>query len=1017
MKDKMNIFQNNLPRLRKGQMSRHKHFFRSLQLISFVLVFCNPIMMADDSNSFSDAAVVQQQVTITGTVSDIYGEPLPGVSILIKGTSQGTATDANGAFSLSVPDRNATLIFSFVGFARQEIAVGTQNVLNVTLAEDTQLMEEVVVIGYGTVKKSDLTGSVSSISEKTFKDQPVKSLSDILQGRSAGVQVTNRSGMPGGDGALILIRGTTSINKSSAPLYVVDGIFGAGVPNPSDIQSIEILKDASATAIYGSRGANGVVLITTKHGKEGKAQVTLDVQLGVSNIIKKYDLMNPYEYAQALNDVRGSITISQEDMQAYKNGTKGIDWQDLLFQSGHIQDYKLSISGGTQKTKYFISANVLDQTAITIKTKYNRYQFRTNLNTEVAPWFTILTNMNFSSSVAHNNSFDMQGLLTYSPTMEMKNEETGAYNLDPHNSYNLNPYGQRVEAYNDNYSNSLSQNVDLRFKIIDGLTLSIQGALIYTHSPSFSFASKNRTAGQVSSMGNSSGLSLYLQNTNNLTYFKTFGDHQITATGVWEVSQSESKSMSLSGTSLANEYVGYYNYANAATRTGANSYSAYSIVSGLFRAMYTFKNRYMLTGTYRADGSSRFQDDNKWGYFPSAAIAWDVAKEDFFSDQDLFQQLKVRGSYGITGNQGIDIYSTLGMLTATTYGWGTGTRYSGYWEKDFAAPDVSWEKVYQTDIGLDLSMLKGRVNLSIDWYLKNCKDLLLQKTVPGYNGAGSFWVNMGVVKNTGMDITLDAYPVRNNDFSWQSILTAQFQKNKVVELGGEDYLLTSNLSTYGGEFQIIKVGHPIASYYLYEWAGFDDEGCNLFLNQAGEKVRVPVGEDRKTMGQAFPKSVFGWNNMVRWRNWSANIFMNAVIGNNRMNLSRAITAQGGGNNRFTTLRDAYLKSWDMVADKSQAKYSSMKHGDNRRLFQSSFWLEDASFLKINNISVSYDIPRKVLKALDAQVSLSVQNICTFTKYQGMDPEVYSANVGSVGGVDHAAYPVPRSYTLGLVANF
>ena len=424
----------------------------------------------------------------------------------------------------------------------------------------------------------------------------------------------------------------------------------------------------------------------------------------------------------------------------------------------------------------------------------------------------------------------------------------------------------------------------------------------------------------------------------------------------------------------------------------------------------------MLTGTFRADGSSKFQGDNKWGYFPSGALAWDVTREDFFSNQNLFQQLKLRTSYGITGNQDISAYSTLGMLSSLTHAFGTTTRYTGYLENTFPTPDVTWEKVKQFDVGLDISMFDSRLNISLDGYVKNCYDLLLQKKIPDYNGGGTIWVNMGEVKNTGLDVTIDAFPVRTKDFVWQSVLTGAFQKNKVTNMGGEDYLLAANGSTYGGYFQIFKVGYPISSFWLYDWAGFDNEGCNLYRTQNGDIVNQPAGEDRFVTGKGFPTVSFGWNNMIRWKNWTANIFMNGALGVDRMNMTRAVIAQGGGDSHYFTGREGYFKCWDKVENKADAKYSSIKNGNNRKIFMSTFWLEDAAFLKMKNISVSYQIPKDVLKVADVNLTFSVQNIFTITKYQGMDPEVYSG-LSNVGGLDLGAYPVPRTYTLGMTLNF
>ena len=966
----------------------------------------------------NDVAVFQG-ITISGIVTDIGTGPLPGVNVILKGTMQGTVTDANGAYTLQVPDENATLVFSFLGFAPQEVLVGTQRYINISLREDTQEIEEVVVIGYGTVRKSDLAGSVASVSSKKFKDEPVTRIQDILQGRTAGMEVTSQSGMV--DGAVrVRIRGTTSINKNSEPLYVVDGIVSSGLNglNPSDIQSIEVLKDASATAIYGSRGAKGVVLVTTKRGEAGRSQISLEANIGISKIIKKYDLLSPYEFGLAANDIIGAGTFSATDLDALKNGTKGHDYQDLLLQNGFRQDYKLSVSGGSQKTQYFVSANIMDMTPITITTKYKRYQFRANLDTEVTPWFNIGTNLNLGHRQLHNNSINIEYMLSFSPAQDFFIADGVTYDSDRYNcedSSNVNPYGYRTLDYNDNLSYQADGNVNLRFKIIDGLTLSVQGGLYYLHAPSYSFTSRYRRPTQNNSnMANSTTYNVYLQNTNNLTYFKRFGDHQITATAVWEISQTETKEMGITGTNLGNDMVGYWDVNNAATRAASNAYSAEAMASGVFRAMYSYKSRYFLTGTFRADGSSKFLGDNKWGYFPSGAVAWDIAKEDFFGNQKILQQLKVRTSYGVTGNQDIDRYSTQGLISrASQATYGTATQYFGYWGSTFATPNVSWEKTYQYDAGVDVSVLNSRVNLSFDFFLKQTKDLLFQKAVPTYNGGGTFWHNLGEVKNSGIDFTIDAFPVRGNDLVWESALVGSFVKNEVVDMGGETFVAEWSNATFGGDIQVMTLGRPVGSFYVYRGLGFDDAGCRIYERQDGSRTITPTAEDRFVMGQSNPKWTFGWNNTVSWKNWTFNLFCNAATGFNRLNFMHFSTSQVVANFRMVTLRDGYYKGWNHVTNKADAKYPSHTNGNNKNFANTDIWLENASYLKLKNVSIAYNIPRSVLQYIDAQLSFSVQNLYTFTNYKGMDPEVY--DTGS--GVDKGAYPIPRTFSFGLKVNF
>lgn len=967
----------------------------------------NEVTTNSDTNTDGDAGK-----TIKGVINDEQGETIIGASVIIKGEDTGTTSDMDGRFTLEAPE-GAILVISYIGYHTQEVKVRKKSLLRVVLKEDNQLLDEVVVVGYGTVKKSDLTGAVSGVSNRQYKNQPVQRVENILQGRTPGVEVTATSGMPGAS-MKVRVRGTTSINKSSDPLYVIDGIIsssGLDGINPSDIQSMEILKDASSTAIYGSRGSNGVILITTKQGSEGKAQVTFDASVGLSTVRKQYDLLNAYEYATALNDIRGSSTISAEDLEAYKNGTKGINWTDLLTRTGITQDYRLAISGGNEKVKYLISGNVLDQEAITIMSDYKRYGIRANIDSEVKPWLTISAKLNASSLHKHNEGgANWLHVTNFSPTMELKDPETGVYNTDPYNMVGSNPYGEIVVNNSDSYSYNLNANLTLLFKIMKGLTLSVQGGYDYDNSPSYSFRSKLDSPGAINSASNTSALHNYWQNTNNLTWQKQFGDHSFTAMAVWEISRSWDSQLKGTGSNLNNESVGYWNLGNAAIRDASNSYTEFSLASGIVRANYDYKKRYFITAALRADGSSKFQGDNKWGYFPSAAIAWDIAQESFMSNQHVLDQLKLRASFGVTGNQDIAAYSTLGMLSGASYGWGTSTSSTGYWGNQFATPDITWEKTYQYDLGLDLSL--GGFNITVDWFKKQTKDLLFQKQVPKYNGGGTYWVNQGKLNNTGVEMSLTTFPVKGA-VTWETSLNASYVKNEVADLAGDDFVLTANYSDLGGPLQIMKPGYPMGSFYVYQWKGFDDKGANLYQKADGSLTTNPTSDDLVVKGQASPKWTVGWNNTVTWKNWTLNVFFNAATGYDRLNISRFMAASMTGVSRFITLRDAYFKGWDHVANKADALYPSLTNTDNKSYANSDFWLEDASFIKLKNISLSYRIPRRVLKFASVQLSVSAQDLFTITRYKGMDPEVYT----SYDGLDYGAYPIPRTITFGAKIRF
>ena len=950
--------------------------------------------------------------TIKGVINDEQGETIIGASVIVKGEDTGTTSDMDGRFSLEAPE-GAILVISYIGYHTQEVKVRKRSLLHIVLKEDNQLLDEVVVVGYGTVKKSDLTGSVSGVSNRQYKNQPVQRVENILQGRTPGVEVTATSGMPGAS-MKVRVRGTTSINKSSDPLYVIDGIIsssGLDGINPSDIQSMEILKDASSTAIYGSRGSNGVILITTKQGSEGKAQVTFDASVGLSTVRKQYELLNAYEYATALNDIRGSSTISAEDLDAYKNGTKGINWTDLLTRTGITQDYRLAISGGNAKVKYLISGNVLDQEAVTIMSDYKRYGIRANIDSEVKPWLTISAKLNASSLHKHNEGgANWLHVTNFSPTMELKDPETGVYNTDPYNMVGSNPYGEMVVNNSDSYSYNLNANLTLLFKIMKGLTLSIQGGYDYDNSPSYSFRSKLDSPGAINSASNTNALHNYWQNTNNLTWQKQFGDHSFTAMVVWEISRSWDSQLKGTGSNLNNESVGYWNLGNAAIRDASNSYTEFSLASGIVRANYDYKKRYFITAALRADGSSKFQGNNKWGYFPSAAVAWDIAQEAFMSNQHVLDQLKLRASFGVTGNQDIAAYSTLGMLSGASYGWGTSTSSTGYWGNQFATPGITWEKTYQYDLGLDLSL--GGFNITVDWFKKQTKDLLFQKQVPKYNGGGTYWVNQGKLNNTGVEMSLTTFPVKGT-VTWETSLNASYVKNEVADLAGDDFVLTANYSDLGGPLQIMKPGYPMGSFYVYQWKGFNDKGANLYQKADGSLTTNPTSDDLVVKGQASPKWTVGWNNTVTWKNWTLNVFFNAATGYDRLNISRFMAASMTGVSRFITLRDAYFKGWDHVANKADALYPSLTNTDNKSYANSDFWLEDASFIKLKNISLSYRIPRRVLKFASVQLSVSAQDLFTITRYKGMDPEVYT----SYDGLDYGAYPIPRTITFGAKIRF
>jgi len=982
---------------------------------------------------------MMQQNVIKGTVTDKNGEPLAGVNIVATGTTTGTLTDINGKYSIEIPEGVESLTFSFVGMETQEIKTGALTRIDVTMIESAIGLDEVVVIGYGTVKKSDLTGAVSSVGRRQINDQPIARPQDVLQGRMSGVDVVQRDGMPNGD-IKIRIRGISSINKSSDPLVLIDGVGGnINMVNPDDIQSIEILKDASSTAVYGSRGANGVILITTKRGQEGRPQVSFDSQVGVGTATNRYDMINPYEFAQIQRELRPE-TITDSEVLSFKDGTRGIDWWDQMTRPSLTQNYKLGIMGGIKATKYLISANVVDQTATMVETYFKKQSVRANLDTKIFDWLSVNTDIVAGMNKMHNGGVStlVWSLLCYSPAMDMLDPVTGIYNKDNINmTVTDNPYATKTLNQNDSYSNSFRGMTDLKFSILDGLTLSVLGAANYSQSLGFSFSDAKVAPGATYGSSNSSYYGLTWQNTNNLTYDKTFGDHHITATAVTELIKSEGKSLSGSASNLQNgDIVGYWNLSNGATRNATNGYSGSSLASYFGRLFYSYQGRYMLTATYRADGSSKFQGDNKWGFFPSGAVAWNIAKESFMGNQNLFQQLKLRASTGITGNQAIANYATLGMLGSNTYAYNQANGATGYWGRTMATPGLKWERTHQWDVGVDASLLNERLNLTIDWYLKNTTDLLFQKQIPAYNGSGTFWINAGHIRNQGFEFLIDAFPVRKDGgFVWETIFTATTQKSKVIDLAGLEFL--NGYEAYWGSFAPstrLEPGKAIGSFWLKDYTGINAEGLyeyNQYDEDTGKiigKTTDPQNKDKIMTGNANPALTYGWNNMFNFGNWEVNLILQGVLGVDRLNMMRSAMVSSS----IPVIWDGWYKNWDYLKNHggniADAVYQSKTNPDRKRDFgDSKMYLEDASYLRVKNLSVAYRLPKSKVKFADVRLSLSAQNLFTFTKYSGLDPETLNIYNGGGfdtndiidfnNGLDMGAFPLPRTWTVGVRFDF
>ena len=978
-----------------------------------------------------------QGIAITGTVTDTDGVPFPGVNVVIKGANIGVITGADGQFSINIPNEDAVLVFSFVGYATQEVLVGDQRAINVTLNEDTRQLEEVVVIGYGTSKKSDLTGSLSTVSNKNIEKLPVTNIASALQGQVPGASISNLSGAPGSE-LKVRIRGANSILGSNDPLYVVDGVVlnvGLNELNVGDIENITILKDASATAIYGSRGANGVVLFTTKKGGNQTPQVQASVNLGINQLPKKYDLLDAASFAEITNVFRPGYFSSAEIENFRKNG--GVDWQDEVFQTGITQDYKLGVSGGSPTSSYYISGNVIDQTGIVTNSKMSKYLLRSNVSTSVGKRLKIdlsltggrTTGLNTGDNGAKGTPVWLAPI--FSPTFPIYDAD-GKWNRTDNlcgTNYS-NPLMQLKERHGDFLNTSLTANTKLSYQIINGLKLDVLLGIDNISRQNGNISNEWITNNNPTTASLSESKSYTWQNSNILTYNTNIqGKHDITVMAANEQTSTLYSYFNASGMGVYPISVGYNNLGLADTKNASSNRTKYALQSFFGRVAYSFMGKYLLTATYRADGTSKFQGKNKWGYFPSAALAWRVTEESFMQGQTVVNNLKIRGSWGITGNQGVNPYATIARVDNYSNSYGQPSMYPGTYYVGADNPDLKWETTEQTNIGFDVSFLQGRIALSADYYVKNTSDLLLAVSIPNYNGGGSINKNVGDVQNKGFEFTLFAVPVATKDFSWDFNFNISSYKNKVVNLG-EEKMIWSSTIPITGMFQdspfVLKIGESMGSFWGYRWEGIYKSseaaqaaqfgfqpGDNKYLNFDATDSEI-TSTDQHIIGCALPKFVWGFDNNFSYKNWSLNILLQAVQGRKILNTTYASASVLDSDATAITSVDG-ADYW--TPQNENAKFGSLTTNTGKTFMASSQFLQDGSYVKVKNIGLSYDIKRSVTGFADIRLTVSAQNLLTFTKYKGYDPETSSSSNDIDGAVDVGAYPNPRTISFGLQLNF
>ena len=1020
-----------------------------MKILIYLLLFISPSLFAQ----------------VKGTVADESGEGIIGANVVVKGTNVGTITDLTGAFTVDASG-DATLVISYMGYKTQEIKVANQKTIKIILQEDAEILDEVVVVGYGVMRKSDLTGSVSSVKSDMLKKQAVSSFDQGLQGKVAGVQVIAVSGSPGG-AVDIRIRGGNSLTSGSQPLYVIDGYpvtagssaggSGAGqnplaTLNPGDIESMEILKDASATAIYGSRGANGVVLISTKRGKSGKTTVSYDGYVGFQKVAKKLDMMNASEWGAlanegAANDGRPAYytnTSTNPLYPAISDLGQGTDWQDeILRSSSPIHNHNITINGGSENTKFSVMASYFDQESIVKNQDFNRVSFRNNIDTKLSSRIDLSTSFTASRVTSNvgrengdggGNTSIINAALVLPPTVPVTDPTTGEYvrmNFLTGSSAVPNPVPYVEYLQDKGTIDRVLGSADLSIKLIEGLTLKVSvgadlsSALREVYEPKQTNTGYN--ANGIASQQNRRNQSL--SNENVLTYLKKTGIHSINAMVGTSALSIESKSSSMTARDFISDAYGYNNLdAGAQWDKPSTGRDKNTLLSGFGRINYVLKDRYLFTVTGRADGSSKFGANNKWAFFPSAAFAWRMDQEAFMKQVDWISSLKLRASYGVTGNQNISSYSSVEKMNTYVYPIG-GVTNVGIAAGNMPNPDLKWETTAISDIGVDFGFLNNRFNFVADYYYKKTTDLLWNISVPLTTGFGSVLKNIGSLENKGLELSLSA-DVLTGDFKWNTAINWSKNKNKVLEIPG--YIPTQQ-GTISGHLKVngswLEPGLPVGVWNLLKTTGvmrtqeerdkaarvtsttFDQVGDMSFYDKNGDG-KISFGEDRTIVGDPNPDFIFGWTNNFTYKNFDLSVYINGSYGNDIYNVLRAETniVSTWGNQR-KEVNDHWTPT------NTNAKYPRAHVLVNQNLLQSDFLIEDGSFLRIQNLTLGYNVPKcPFVKSL--RVYATGQNLLTITNYSGYNPEVNSQGQSNLQlGVDYNAYPASKSFILGVNIGF
>lgn len=972
-----------------------------------------------------------QQITVQGVVKDQTGETVIGASVMEKGTTNGTITGIDGDFSLNMSP-NGTLVVSFVGYKTQEVQVKGQKQLQVVLSEDAEMLDEVVVIGYGTMKKSDLTGAVSSIGNKDIKDSPVSNLGQAIQGKISGVQIVD-AGKPG-DNVSIKIRGLGSINNCD-PLVVIDGVptdLGLSSLNMADVERLDVLKDASATAIYGSRGANGVVMITTKRGTEGKGKLAVSANYSFQNATNVPSLLNAAQYAELSNDMM--VNSGRNPNPEWANPSElgaGTDWMDELLRTGVMQNYTVSYSGGNEKSHYYVSGGFLDQSGIVKSVNYRRFTFQSNSDAQVLKWLKFSNNITFSADTKKSGSYNIGDALKALPIYPVKNEDGSWSGPDGNSEWygsTRNPIGptllnkSQTDGYNflANLTAELTFTKWLKFKSTFGYDAKFW--FIDNFTPKYNW---KPTPTEETSRYKSDNKSFTYLWDNYFLFDHTFAEkHRVGLMAGMSAQWNTNDYLNAQKNVFMFDNVHEMDNGEEMYAIGGNE-TEWALLSYMARVNYSYEDRYLLTATIRRDGSSRFGKKHRWGTFPSVSVAWRASQEKWFPKNDYINDLKVRAGYGVTGSQAsVGNYSYLASYNTSVYPFGISSgNQTALVSSTLANPYIHWEEVAQTNIGFDASLFNSRVMFSFDAYLKETRDMLVKASIPitsGFEDTTTTYTNAGKVRNQGIEMSLHTINL-TGELGWETNVTATYNKNKIKDLNSDvPYYINQINNSY---VTMLAKDYPINVFYGYVTDGIfqNQSEVNTHAVQPGAEpgdIRfrdlnndgVINDSDRTVIGNPNPSWLFSMNNSLSYKGFELSVFLQGIAGNKIYNANNIDnTGMAAAYNQTTDV----LKRWQ-----GEGTSNSMPRavfGDpNQNTRVSDRFVENGSYLRLKNITLSYTFPKQWLQKAqieNARLSLSCENVATITGYSGFDPEV------GINGIDQNRYPISRTFSLGLNFNF